>query len=151
MTKVKLNFQPNKPTVNNRIYNEYILDKALRNLFSEKNDIHILTECVDIGQDIPPEKIAGFVRSYKIVGDIVILEVELSAKHKSIYSSLVSQNICFASIIALGGIDNDGITILDDLKIEYFFFTKEATQEVVASFTTSEKPNEDDLLKPKRI
>lgn len=141
--KVKLNFQVDKPTLNNRLYSKIIVEKALYSAFKAQ-------EGVIITSDIQ-EKIIGYARSYKIRRDgIVIFECDFVSHHRSLYQNLISTNIGFVTINAKAKISEPS-NIIDELQILNLFITQDATTGVMNAQTDDPDINKKSILNAKPI
>ena len=108
--QIKLNFQVDKLTLNNRVYKYKTLANCLDAALKEKpQGVEITTECSGAEvYKLDQNKIAGFVTSYKIDGNgTVVLECNLVARHRPLYQNLVSSNIGFLTINGRGETTNE--------------------------------------------
>jgi len=125
----KLNYQLDKPTLNNRIYPQKIFNDAINKAFSIYNHrIPIIKKEAVVSLNFKQEDIIGYVRSYSLKDKtIVILHCEFISMFKTEYQYINNNNLFLTTNITASFNDKE----ISEMTILNFLITDEAVEEVI--------------------
>jgi hypothetical protein len=125
--KIKLNFKPDKPTINKRIYPRDILLNAIDDLL-KKGSILIAENWYSL-KSLNKNNMCGYTSSYEIRNDdTIIFDVNIIRKN-DIYEPLILINMMFVSTDCIIEFSHNIVT---SVELTNLFFTSAATKDILA-------------------
>lgn len=119
MIKAKLNIQVNTPTPNGRIYPRNVLKKAFKERLDRKNPLYVCNRRGFDATKADVDSIIGKVIDYEIEENDISIDIHLFESYKDILEKKEIE-LCMNG---LASIEEDHITIKDDLMISHLYVT----------------------------